>query len=69
MGILNIVTYIPLVGAIVLLFLPKNNPAAIRWGATVFAVVDFLVSIYLWTNFDPKASVPATSVALYTSST
>src|SRR5437764_8960840 len=28
----------------------------IRWAATVFALVDFLASIYLWTNFDPKAS-------------
>src|SRR2546423_8252359 len=28
----------------------------IRWAATVFAIVDFLASIYLWTNFDPKAS-------------
>jgi NADH-quinone oxidoreductase subunit M len=55
-GILNIVTYIPLAGAIALLFFPKNNAAAIRWGATFFAVVDFLASIVLWTNFDPKAS-------------
>jgi NADH-quinone oxidoreductase subunit M len=55
-GILNVITFIPLVGAIALLFFPKNNPAAIRWGATVFAVADFLASIVLWTNFDPKAS-------------
>ncbi|HEV2719807.1 MAG TPA: proton-conducting transporter membrane subunit, partial [Thermoanaerobaculia bacterium] len=56
MGILNIVTYIPLVGAILLLFFPKNNAAAIRWGATLFAVADFLASIFLWTGFDPHAS-------------
>ena len=56
MGILNIVTYIPLVGAILLLFFPKDNGRAIRWGAAVFAAIDFLASIYLWTNFDPKAS-------------
>ena len=33
MGILNIVTYIPLVGAVLLLFFPKDNGRAIRWGA------------------------------------
>jgi NADH-quinone oxidoreductase subunit M len=55
-GILNIVTYIPLVGAVILLFFPKNNPAAIRGAATFFAVVDFAASIYLWLNFDPKGT-------------
>ncbi|HEY6141280.1 MAG TPA: NADH-quinone oxidoreductase subunit M [Thermoanaerobaculia bacterium] len=56
MGILNIVTYLPLVGAILLLFFPKNNPAAIRWTATLVAFADFLASICLWLNFDAKAS-------------
>jgi NADH-quinone oxidoreductase subunit M len=55
-GILNFITYIPLIGAIILLFFPKNNPRAIRGAATFFVVVDFLVSIYLWLNFDPKGS-------------
>src|SRR5712671_2141627 len=56
MGILNIVTYIPLLGAVVLLFLPKQNGAAIRYTATFFAVVDFIVSLYLWFNFDPHGT-------------
>src|SRR4029078_4721848 len=55
-GILNIVTYIPLVGAILLLFFPKNNPAAIRWTATRSASADSAASIVVWTGFDPKAS-------------
>jgi len=54
MGILNIVTYIPLIGAIVILFfVRKENGPAIRYTATFFAVVDFIVSLYLWFNFDP----------------
>jgi NADH-quinone oxidoreductase subunit M len=56
MPILNIVTYIPAIGALLLLFLPKDNPAAIRIGATVIAVIDFIASLYLWINFDPKAT-------------
>src|SRR5882724_1279676 len=54
MGILNIVTYIPLAGAIViLLFIGKENGKAIRFAATLFAVIDFAASLYLWFNFDP----------------
>ena len=56
MGILNIVTYIPAVGALLLLFFKKDNPAAIRMTATAVAVIDFIVSLYLWINFDPKAT-------------
>ena len=57
MGILNIVTYIPLIGAIVILFfLRKENGKAIRYTATLFAVVDFVASLYLWFNFDPKGT-------------
>jgi NADH-quinone oxidoreductase subunit M len=56
MGILNIVTYIPLLGAVVLLFLPKQNGAAIRYTATFFAVVDFIASLYLWFNFNPHGT-------------
>jgi NADH-quinone oxidoreductase subunit M len=53
--ILNIITYIPLAGALVILFLVnKNNSGAIRVVATATAVIDFIVSLYLWFNFDPN---------------
>ncbi|HYC58484.1 MAG TPA: NADH-quinone oxidoreductase subunit M [Thermoanaerobaculia bacterium] len=53
MGILNIITYIPLIGALVILFfVNKNNGRAIRIMATVTAVIDFVVSLYLWPNFN-----------------
>src|SRR5258708_892411 len=55
--ILNLVTYIPLIGAIVILFvIRKENGAAIRYTATFFAVVDFIASLYLWFNFDPHGT-------------
>ncbi len=56
MGILNIVTYIPLLGAVLMLFLRKENGAAIRYTATFFVVVDFFASLYLWFNFDPHGT-------------
>src|SRR6185369_17026624 len=56
MGILNIVTYIPAIGAVLLLFFRKDNPVAIRLTATAIAVIDFIASLYLWMNFDAKAT-------------
>ena len=62
MGILNLVTYIPLIGAIVILFfVRKENGKAIRYTATFFAVIDFIASLYLWFNFDPHGTGYATS--------
>ena len=52
MGILNIITYIPAVGALVILFMSKNATRTIRTMATATAVIDFLVSLWLWPNFD-----------------
>src|ERR1700736_4704525 len=54
-GILNVVTYLPLLGAAFILFF-FNDPKKIRYFATAVAAVDFLVSLLLWKNFDPTAS-------------
>jgi NADH-quinone oxidoreductase subunit M len=57
MGILNVVTYTPLLGAAIILFFIRNeNSKMIRYAATVFAAIDFVVSLFLWWNFDPTAS-------------
>jgi NADH-quinone oxidoreductase subunit M len=45
--ILSIILFTPLVGAILLLFVPKENKEAIRWIANIFALAGFLVSIPL----------------------
>src|SRR5688572_13830315 len=53
--ILNIITYIPLVGALVILFfINKNSTGAIRVVATATVVIDFIVSLYLWFYFNPN---------------
>ena len=54
-GILNVVTYVPLVGALWILFF-FDDPKNIRYGATFFAFVDFLLSLILWWRFDSNAS-------------
>src|ERR1700690_807128 len=45
--ILSIILFTPLIGAFVLLFVPKENKNAVRWIAKIFALGGFLISIPL----------------------
>jgi NADH-quinone oxidoreductase subunit M len=45
--ILSIILFTPLVGALVLLFVPNENKDAIRWIANIFALAGFLISLPL----------------------
>ena len=51
---LSLVLFTPLVGALLLLLVPKQNQNAIRWIANIVALVGFLVSIPLWFWFNPQ---------------
>jgi NADH-quinone oxidoreductase subunit M len=50
-NILSIVCYVPLLGALILLFVPKDRTAFIRYFATGVALLDFLLSVPLWFEF------------------
>ena len=51
--ILSIVTYIPLAGALaIVFFLPKERTGAIKTVATIVALVDLVVSLPLWFLFE-----------------
>ena len=56
--ILSIILFTPLVGAIVLLFVPKENEDAVRWIANLFALAGFLVSLPLVPWFWEKRFEP-----------
>ena len=56
--ILSIILFTPLVGAIVLLFVSKENKDAVRWIANVFALAGFLVSLPLVPWFWEKRLEP-----------
>src|SRR5579871_6252349 len=45
--ILSVILFTPLMGAILLLFVPRENKAAVRWIANIFALAGFLVSLPL----------------------
>jgi NADH-quinone oxidoreductase subunit M len=46
------VTFLPIVGALILAFMPKENVGMIKQTALAFAVADFLFSLLLWFGFD-----------------
>src|ERR1035438_6633788 len=57
--ILSIILFTPLIGALVLLFVPKDNKDAIRWVANIFSLGGFLISLPLvpmfWAQrFEPQ---------------
>ena len=53
---LSLIMFTPLVGAVLLLFVPKNSAALIRWIANGFALLGFLVSVPLWFWLDTTTS-------------
>jgi len=54
--ILSLLIFFPILGAIVLLFVNKENGRAIRWIALIFAFVEFIFSLPLFFAFDPKTA-------------
>ncbi|MBD8064579.1 NADH-quinone oxidoreductase subunit M [Devosia sp. PTR5] len=53
-SILTIITWLPVVGAAILLFTPRTSVNAIRWMALIVTVVVFVLSLALWQSFDPS---------------
>lgn len=52
--ILTVLTWLPFVGAAVLLFTPKGSTNAIRWMALIVTLVVFVLSLAMWQSFDPS---------------
>src|SRR5262245_29122565 len=54
MNYLSLILFTPLAGALILLFVNKQNENAIRWIANVVAFVGFAISIPLWFWVNPR---------------
>ena len=54
-NILSLILFTPLAGALVLLFVNKQNENAIKWIANAVALIGFLISIPLWFWFNPQS--------------
>ncbi|MCP4683962.1 MAG: NADH-quinone oxidoreductase subunit M [bacterium] len=53
---LTIVTFFPLLGAVVLLFVPANQHSTIKGTSLIVAFVTMLFSFWIYNRFDPVAS-------------
>jgi NADH-quinone oxidoreductase subunit M len=51
-SILNLVTFFPIVGVLVILFLPRKRHNAIRWTALVASLITFALSIKMLADFN-----------------
>ncbi|MGD8813840.1 MAG: NADH-quinone oxidoreductase subunit M [Anaerolineales bacterium] len=52
LSILNLVTFFPIVGVLIILFLPRNRHNAIRWTALIASVITFGLSIKMLADFN-----------------
>jgi NADH-quinone oxidoreductase subunit M len=53
-SILTVLTWLPLVGAAVLMFTPKTSINAIRWMTLIVTLIVFVLSLAMWQTFDPS---------------
>ena len=51
--LLTLILFFPVLAALVVLCLPKDNPKAIRWTAFGASLIPFLLTVYLWIQFNP----------------
>jgi len=50
--LLTLILSFPVLAALIVLCLPKDNLKAIRWTAFCASLVPFLITVYLWTQFN-----------------
>src|SRR4051812_7152477 len=53
---LSLILFTPLVGALLILLVPKQNESAIKWIANLTALAGFAISVPLWFWYDPRGA-------------
>ena len=56
--ILSIITFLPLAGALFLIFINKEKKNLVRYIALIFAIANFLISLTLFFNFNSATTDP-----------
>jgi NADH-quinone oxidoreductase subunit M len=52
LGILSWITFLPIVGMVIVLLLPKENKAAIRWASAVFTGIQVILAVVIYMKFN-----------------
>src|SRR5690625_4910472 len=55
--LLSVLVWLPIAGGVTLLAIGKRSAVLTRWLALLFAAVTFLLSLSLWTGFDPHGGM------------
>jgi NADH-quinone oxidoreductase subunit M len=66
-SLLTLITFLPLLGAAIMLLVPKGKDNLIRTIAVIASGVVFALTLYLWWIFDASALAKATDAAPYAS--
>jgi NADH-quinone oxidoreductase subunit M len=53
--LLTTILLFPVLAAVIILFLPKDEVKVIRWAALIASLIPFALSIWLWLRFDSNA--------------
>ncbi len=56
LGVLTWITFLPILGMVLVLLLPKENKAAIRWTSAVATALQLLLAVFIYTNFNRSLS-------------
>jgi len=51
-GALSWITFIPIIGMILILFVPKENQNAMKWTAAVATFLQLVIAVMIYFNFD-----------------
>lgn len=52
-NLLNWILWLPMLGVLGMLVIPKNNETAIKYWAVITTAVTFILTLILWNHFDP----------------
>jgi NADH-quinone oxidoreductase subunit M len=52
---LTTILLFPLLSAVIILFIPKDEIKVIRWAALIASLIPFALTVWLWLRFDPNA--------------
>lgn len=55
-GILSWITFLPVVGMIIVMLLPKENKGVIRWTSAAFTVMQLILAVIIYMNFNRSMS-------------
>ena len=54
--VLSWITFLPIIGILLILFVPKTNKSLIKIVAALFTGLQFVLAIWIYMNFDQSSS-------------